>query len=234
MASRRIAGVIVAAVMCVHGLAGAQTAREERVVSGFDQIVWRAVGELRITQGSKEGLVIEAEPRLLPKVIAEVKAGVLDIHFAEGQFSTRQPIRFHVSVKGLKRLVASGSGDIVLEQLDTPSFSLDLTGSGDMQIGKLATSQFVAKLAGSGDVQIGGGHAASQTIDLRGSGTYDAVALSTEDSTVSIGGSGDVKVAASRKLVAQIAGSGSVQYLGSPRVVESIAGSGKVSKLRPN
>ena len=228
---KRVAILAAAAMLALHALAGAQSARQERAVGGFDQIVWRAGGELRITQGPKESLIVEAEPRLLPKLLADVKGGVLELRFAEGSFSTTEPIRFHVTVKTLKSLQANGSGDIVIERLDTPSFGVELVGSGDMRIGQLVTQRLAAKLNGSSSVELGGGRATTQTVELKGSGTYDAAAFSTEESSVSIGGSGDVKVAASRSLVARISGSGEIQYVGDPRVVESVSGSGTVRKI---
>ncbi len=231
MSCKRIAAVAAAVTLAFHATAGAQTAREERSVSGFDQIVWHTSGELKISQGQKEGIVVEAEPRLLPKLITEVRNGVLDIRFAEGSYSTTQPMRFHVSLKALKSLQAKGSGDIVIDRLDTPSLGVDLYGSGDMRIGRLTTQRMAAKLKGSSSVELGGGHAASQSVEVTGSGSYDAAGFATEESTVSIGGSGDVKVSASRSLVARIAGSGEIRYLGNPQVVESVSGSGRIRRV---
>ena len=231
MPYKRIAALAAAAMLAGHGMATAQTAREERPVAGFDQIVLRAGGELLITQGAKERLVVEAEPRLVPRLLSEVKGGVLELRFAEGSFSTTQPIRFHVTVKSLKSLQAKGSGDIVIERLDTPSFGVELAGSGDMRIGQLMTQRLSAKLDGSSSVELGGGHAISQTVEVKGSGSYDATAFATEESSVSIRGSAEVKVAASRSLVARISGSGDIEYVGNPQVVESVSGSGSVRKV---
>lgn len=229
MLYKRIAALAAAAMLT--GAAWAQTAREERAATGFDQIVWRTGGELKITQGQREGIVVEAEPRLLPKLLTEVKGGVLEIRFAEGSYSTTQPMRFEVSLKSLKRLQHSGSGDIVIDRLDTPSFGVELVGSGEMRIGRLETQTLSARLRGSSSVELAGGRATTQTIEVSGSGSYDAAGFTTDESTVSIGGSGEVKVAASRSLVARIAGSGEIQYLGNPQVVESISGSGRIRKI---
>ena len=232
-AMTRLSFLVAAVALSCHAMVAAQTTRQERQVSGFDKIASRASGDVVITQGDKEGLVVEAEPRLLPHILADVKGGVLDLRFAPGSHSSRHPVRFHVTLKVLRRLQADGSGNIVAERLDTPSLDVELNGSGDLRIGKLATPRLDVKLAGSANVEVGGGHATRQTVDISGAGNYAAAALASEEAKVSIGGSGDVTVMASKRLVADISGAGNIGYVGDPQVASSVSGAGTVRKRRP-
>jgi hypothetical protein len=230
--SRRV-GVWLAALVAL-GLSvacGAETAREERKVSGFDQIRLSTVGELHIRQTGTESLVIEAEKRLLPKILADVKGGVLHLRFAEGSFSTRYPIRFHVTVRTLSHLSGEASGNILVDSLESPSFRLDHSGSGDVRVGRLKTPHFSVRASGSSDIAIGAGEVDRATVELAGSGRYDALGLATSETAIFIRGSGDATLSARDRLDARVSGSGDIRYRGSPKVAQRIEGSGTVEPL---
>src|SRR5512142_1150936 len=55
--------------------------QENREVSEFNAVSLNGAGELTITQGEKESLVIEAENNLLPLIKSQVRNGVLVIDF---------------------------------------------------------------------------------------------------------------------------------------------------------
>src|SRR5512134_146274 len=76
----------------------AESAREPRPVSGIDRVVLRTVGDLEITQGAEEALVVEAEPRVLRRITTEVSGRTLTIDI-QGSVSTRQPIRYLLRLK---------------------------------------------------------------------------------------------------------------------------------------
>src|SRR5215510_6773011 len=70
----------------------AELTRETRPVNGIERVVLRSVGELEITQGADEALVVEAEPRLLSRITTTVSQGTLTIDTAGGNFQTQQPL----------------------------------------------------------------------------------------------------------------------------------------------
>ena len=54
---------------------------ETRPVSGFDRLSVRYYGDVVLEQGDTEGLVIEADEELLPRIKSEVREGQLTIGF---------------------------------------------------------------------------------------------------------------------------------------------------------
>ncbi|TMH32771.1 MAG: hypothetical protein E6H58_09595, partial [Betaproteobacteria bacterium] len=79
----------------------ATLASEERLVAGFDSVIFDAAGELSIEQSSREHLRVEAEPAVLAKIITEVRERRLHIRFGPGSVQTQQPIRFRLELKTL-------------------------------------------------------------------------------------------------------------------------------------
>jgi hypothetical protein len=212
------------------GLAfAAPTATEVRELAAFDEVVWNAVGELRVEQSHRERLSIEAEPAVLSKIVAEVKQRRLEIGFKPGSsVRTEHPIRFRLETRQLTALETRGSGSVRIAALSTPRLSLVLGGSGDLELARLSARSLEVRLAGAGNVAVGGGQVDSQRVAIDGSGSYAALSLASRQAEVSIGGSGVVRLAASERLKAGIAGSGALLYRGQPQIAQSITGAGSV------
>jgi hypothetical protein len=163
----RVLGRFAMAAACV-GMAGtacqaaAETARENRPVGGIDSIVLRVPGNARVEQGGRESLVIEADKDVLPKLRTEVRGGVLYIE-ANQSFSTRDPIRFRITVTRLSALASEGGGEVMLGRFELPRLDLKLSGSGTVKkdpatsISQLSMGGgvFYFKQAGYGVAQFG-------------------------------------------------------------------------------
>ena len=236
MTTRRIwltgmAATFVALATARRGQA-ATTAIETRSVSGFDEIVWDAVGELHIEQTQREHLSVEAEPAVLRRIVTEVRRRRLHIGFAPGRVQTREPIRFRLEVKSLTALEARGSGEIRIGRLSTAGLSLRLEGSDSLSLAHLNARTLEARLDGAGDVVIAGGEVLSQRVLLSGAGRYAALGLASRQAEVAIDGSGDARVAASERLIVSIAGSGDVHYRGNPQIAHSVTGAGSLRRAK--
>ena len=205
---------------------------ETRSVSGFHGVELSSSGEVIVTQGDTEGVVIEAEDNLLPIIETKVtEGGVLHLGFKPNQeVHYTKRLVFKVAVKTLDSLVLAGSGKIESKALTTDHFTIDLVGSGDLTVGQLETDALKVNLAGTGDVKLSG-KATHQSVNLAGSGGYLAADLKTGAATVSLAGAGDCELAASETLDVDISGSGDVSYRGKPTVKKRISGSGSVQSL---
>ncbi len=208
----------------------AQTAVETRSVSGFDEVIFAAAGELEIVQAPRERLTIEAEPQVLRKITSEVHGRQLMLGFTSGNVISRAPIRFRLEMPNLRMLDLQSAGTVQIGPLDVERLSLRLSGSGDIRLDLLNAQDFVLRLPGSGSVSVADGRVGSQRIELGGSGTVDTAGLASQTAEASISGSGDVRLAASKHLKASISGSGSVRYAGHPELVASITGAGTIDR----
>lgn len=210
---------------------GSDLVRDTRQVSGFSQVVLRSVADLVITQGEREGLVVEAERRLLPELTGTVQNGVLVLANRGPRFQSQKPVRFLLTVKTISRITDEGSGSIDAGPLRSDALSLVFAGSGGGHFARVDTAQLSVDMPGSAEVAIGGGRAGTQTVRIGGAGQYASPKMASSDAKVVITGSGEVELAVERKLSVAIEGSGMVRYVGNPQVTEDISGAGQVERV---
>jgi hypothetical protein len=208
---------------------------EGRDVSGFDALALLGSGEVIITQGASEGLVIEADDNLLPLITSEVRSGTLELGFDRANWATviqpSQPIRYLVAVRELGALDLAGSGRMEAASLSAEGLRLTISGSGDIVVEQLSASDLNATLSGSGSMQLAG-QAERQVVSLPGSGNYEAGDLESQSAEVTLAGSGNVTVWVREALDVRLSGSGTVNYFGTPTVGQrDISGSGDINPM---
>jgi len=212
-----------------------RVATESRAVGDFDAIAAAGPIDISIRQGAQEGISVTADDNLLPLIETVVEAGAggrtLAIRFRRGErISSHKTIKVTVDVIRLTSLATSGSGDVTVESLKTPSLKLSLSGSSDARLRSLETGAFEIRISGSGDV-FAAGTAKSVKLGIAGSGDADLAGLTADEVSVRIAGSGDASVTANKALDVSIAGSGDVTYGGAVGAVKaSLAGSGSVNR----
>lgn len=208
-----VVGLALAVAACDDGGTGVRgsgtVVSEERDVSEFDRIALEGGGELSITVGDGESLLLSAEDNLLPLLTTEVRDGRLELSSSESISPTR-PIVYTIEARELAGVSVTGSGDVVATGIECATFGLDVTGSGDVDLDGRCDRLEVA-IAGSGDL--------------------DGAELEVAEASISITGSGDVVVNATDELMVRISGSGDVRYLGDPATDVDISGAGDVDRL---
>lgn len=235
--SRRAWLAVSAAV--VLGLGGratrvraAATAVERREAPGVHSVVWRAIGELVVSQGEREQLTVEAEPAVLAQVVTTLQRGRLDIGFAPGaRVHSREPIRFRLALRTLAALHANGAGTVRLGPLAVPALAIRLDGSDSVTLARLQAQSLDARLDGSGGLTVADGAVERQLVLIGGACNVDHAGLASRFADVAIDGSGEVRVAVRERLVVRIAGSGNVHVRGNPQVTQTITGAGAVHRL---
>jgi predicted small secreted protein len=200
-----------------------------RNVSGFTTVTFAGLGELSITQGTTEGLSIEAEDNIMPRILTEVKNGALTISFDrenwQDMVNPTKTIKYTLKVKNLNGLDLSGVGNVTLPKLQVDKLTIKVSGAGGITIGQISASAITCTLSGAGNVDLTG-KATSQTITLNGFGNYNGGSLDSSSATVVLTGAGNATVWARETLNVKISGAGSVSYYGSPKVTKDITGVG--------
>jgi hypothetical protein len=208
--------------------------QEARAVDGFDSVALRGSGELSITQGASEALVVEAEDNLLPHIVTEVDGSTLEIGFdrATWQSSLRptKPIRYQLTVRQLEAVELGGAGNVLASSLRVGDLRLDLAGSGSVTIEHLEAGRLDVILSGTGSIAVAG-EVADQAITLSGAGEYVAGDLESRSAEVDLPGSGDVTVWATESLDIDLSGTGTVSYWGDPDVQRRLSGSGDINPM---
>jgi hypothetical protein len=202
---------------------------ETRPVSDFSRVDLVGSGQVIVTQGDQESLVVEADDNLLSHLRTEVRGGTLYLGLHTNEIGDilqpTQPIKYYVSLKTVEALVLSGSGDIQAANVEAEQLDLNLTGSGNINIDTLTAKTVRSTITGSGNCRVGSGTTQMETVGIGGSGNYVADKLQSTASTVTITGSGEADVWAQNTLEAGITGSGTVRYYGTPQVTRRVTGS---------
>lgn len=206
-------------------------ATETRSPGSFDGIALSGNFKLRVRQASTNAVELKADRNLLPYIETELNGSTLEVRAKKGyQLSSERPILLVVDMVVLKKIAIGGSGDVLVEAMNTPQLDVSIGGSGDVSFAQLYSEQATLSVAGSGNVEAKG-RVNSLRVSVAGSGNVKTTELIADEVRVSIAGSGDARVQATKQLKVSIAGSGDVRYVGSPEVSSSVAGSGSVRKL---
>ena len=222
-------GLLPASMLAADVTGSGHVTSETRQVSGFHGVNLTGSGEVIVTQGDTEGLVIDAEDNILPLIESTVTDGSLRLGFKDhvGNVHAYKTVVYHLSVKTLDHLAIEGSGTIHAATLTAGRAKLSLPGSGVITVDEFKADTVETEIEGSGKVKLVG-EAHRETVSIDGSGSYAAKGFKTGDAEVTINGSGEAKVQVGGALAVAINGSGSVEYSGHAAVTKSINGSGHV------
>lgn len=184
---------------------------ETRNVDTFNRIKMVGSFDVFITIGKEQSVEIRFDDNLLDYIETEVqgKTLVLDSHKS---YSSKRNCKIEITVPKLESVKLSGSGDIVINDLDNDFFEYELSGSGD--------------LSAEGKVK-------DLELYLSGSGDIDTRNLVADDVYVKLSGSGDIKVYAKNSFDGKVSGSGDILYYGNPKKIDTkISGSGSIKRKK--
>lgn len=255
----------------VHG--SGRLVRESREVDAFTSVTFGTTGDLDIEYANSESLLIEAEDKLLDQIETHVVDGELVIrHRGNVAPTPTKPMRFHLKVRELDRIAFSGSGLVSMSHLKTDRFEIRHSGSGRVLLGDLQVHSLAVHCSGSGDVRcdrvraqrsrlivtgagdthiryleglstdvrltgsgkvvLSEGSVVEQEILVSGSGELRAEGLHSAQTEVMVSGCGKAVVHAETLLDVIITGSGDIHFRGHPQQVRSsISGSGELRRL---
>ena len=202
--------------------------KETLDVSTFTGVSLGISGDLYLTQGSPQKVVIQAENNL-DEIETEVRNGVLRIK-TDNWNSRIKGVKIWITMPEVEALIISGSGDIFAETpINADELELSVSGSGSINLPELNGDEIEAAISGSGDLKLAGS-ADEMELRISGSGSMFAEGLKVNECGIKISGSGSCKIDVTGELDASISGSGKVTYYGNPQIDARISGSGKVRK----
>ncbi len=226
---------IFLAVAAMLGAFRPVTPAELATLGDFDRIELAAGGSVRITQGERSVIVIEAPERERRKLNVLVRDKTLRIEPRWPWPGLLAPagdaIRYDVTVRNLRALTLTGAGEVVADGLDVAALELSLTGEmGSVAFDNLSTRQLAVMLA-DGATAMMAGAAADQAVSIAGEGDYEAGRLESETARVQLSGDGAAVLRVSDALDVEILGIGRVGYYGDPIVTQRIEGEGELEWL---
>lgn len=205
--------------------------KETRNVENFNQVALSLPGNLYLTQGSKNEVIIEADEDVLAKIETEVNGTTLNIGFEKWyNYRGTGKINVYITVKEINKLILAGSGDIIAKSaINTERIGFVISGSGTIIVDDLKANQVKAVISGSGDIKIDGKNNSSELdATVTGSGDFDSNSIEYKNADLTITGSGTIRAIVIDELDANITGSGRIYYKGKPLIDADITGSGKI------
>ncbi|MCA6078788.1 head GIN domain-containing protein [Fulvivirga sedimenti] len=195
-------------------------------LSSFNSFTLMGSGNVYITQGPEQKVVIEAASNVIDLMNRDVRGGHWDIYNRECIRNIRE-LNIYITIPDIQFIGLSGSGRITSQNtLITQDLEIVLSGSGDINAAVQA-DDINNSISGSGNIELFG-ETDHSSLKISGSGSYRSFGMESRTSNVNITGSGNAQVHAVEALDVRISGSGSVYYEGNPQLTISITGSGKV------
>ena len=223
--------IVLTLVFLAFAVAIHAQVKEERTVDKFTSIWMSIPGDLYLSQGSPQKVVLEADKDILQKIETEVENGKLKIKFSVYNVRTTSKIKVWVTMPEVDGLFLSGSGSLNAETaIKSDEMEISVSGSGKIHIKELTCDEVDAAISGSGNINLGGS-ADEMQMSISGSGSCAAEGFSVQEASIHISGSGSCKINAVKDMEAAISGSGTVYYAGNPTIDASVSGSGKVRKI---
>ena len=184
---------------------------EEREVGSFKRIESTGAADIYVTVGEKLSVKVTFDDNLIDLIETEVRGKTLKIGSREN-YRSRHTCKIEITVPELERVHLRGSGDVLVERLDTEYFEFKLSGSGSL-VAEGNTDELELHLSGSGDID-----------------TRDLIA---QEAYVSLSGSGEIKVHAEESFDGSLSGSGDIDIYGNPSdFSKSVSGSGSIRKRK--
>ncbi len=187
-------------------------------------------GDVVLTQGATQQVIIEGQQNIIDNIKREVQNGNWNIEF-DHNVKDAEPVKVTITVPNLDEIGLCGSGAITSTNrfMDLHKLEINISGSGNIHFDYEGKSTEL-NLSGSGKAELAG-ESSELEINISGSGGVKAKELLTSDCDVSISGSGNASVYVNGDLEAQVSGSGEITYTGNANVDAIISGSGKVNKM---
>lgn len=169
---------------------------EQRSVGAFRAIELSGPYDVAIDAQGRSGLTLSGEREQLDKIETFVRGDTLVVRPTErtgfhfGFTARRQTVTIQIGTHTLERLQMTGSGDVVLEQVNGERIALAVTGPGDLRASG-AIKALELRVSGSGNADLE--RVRAGTVDLTMSGPGD-VRLAHIDGRLQarLSGSGDL------------------------------------------
>ena len=228
---------------------------EVREVGHFRAVASSLPANVYYVQADKQEVRVESTEEFASKVLTTVEDGILTLKLEPGRYPklilrvvvsspdieklsvSGSGNLFHEGVlhaSGSLALKVSGSGDMVMGEIDSRDFTVQCSGSGSIRAGKLACDDFDGKVSGSGNVRMGSISCDDFETGVSGSGDFFVDKLtSTGGASVRVSGSGNVRlseVTVNGNMDLKTGGSGDITVYGSCHdVTASTSGSGNIT-----
>lgn len=204
---------VVFATGCIHGhyaeISGSgKRELQKRNVAPFTSISTEGAFTIEVTCQKDVSLEVEGDDNVLEFVTSDVSGNILRLKNSKN-YSTKEPVKFKISVPNLEGLSVNGAGHIEIKNLNNDKFEIDTNGAPTI-VASGNTKVIDVGANGAGKIDVSKLHASRGVVDSRGVSRIDLDVTDQLDATVS--------------------GPSTVTYKGDPVVNKTIHGPGKIER----
>jgi len=204
---------VVFATGCIHGhfaeISGSgKRELQKHNVAPFTSISTDGAFTIEVTCQKDVSLEVEGDDNVLEFVTSDVSGNILRIKNSKN-YSTKEPVKFKISVPNLEGLSVNGAGHIEIKNLNNDKFEIDTNGAPTI-VASGNTKVIDVGANGAGKIDVSKLHASRGVVDSRGVSRIDLDVTDQLDATVS--------------------GPSTVTYKGDPVVNKTIHGPGKIER----
>ncbi|MES2129727.1 MAG: head GIN domain-containing protein [Pseudomonadota bacterium] len=190
-----------------------QSITEQRPVSAASVLDVSGPVAVEVRVGQAAAVEVQADSNLLPLIHTESNGGTLRI-WVDGNVSSHNEMRVKYTVPQLSQVLASGSGQLRVTDLNGGALTIISSGSRRTDLAG-RVGRLDVQVSGSGGINASGLQASAANVSLNGSGRMSLGQVNGEAMTINIRGSGDLQASGTvQTLNANVYGSGGANLLG--------------------
>jgi len=201
---------------------------ERRRLDDFNAVFFNDVGNLHISQGNEQDVIIKSQKVVIDELEFRVIDQELRISLNRCFNGDTYELDIFITVPDIEKIEMAGTGSVLTETpVDVDNLEIVLSGvtsDFDMQIDADSLTTF---LTGTGNIEYMG-NTGKHRVLLSGAGDIEAYNLTSDECFVTLNGTGDTRLYVNDLLDARINGVGNVYYKGSPAIVSTGDGVGNV------
>lgn len=225
----RVPLALTAAALAAFAATTAPAAMRDWPARDFTQVDLRAAADVSIHQGSGFSVHADGDPRLVDRLTADVRQGVLVLGWAPGPsvHNNGRSLAVTITMPRTTSVAIGGAGSIALDHGSGPAFGANVGGAGSITIASVGAERTVLAMAGAGKIVIAG---STGRLDADGSGvgSIDASALQAKGGRVSLSGTGRIHARIDGPVDVSLSGVGHVAIDGHPQCTVHKSGIGSI------
>ncbi len=204
----------------------------DKDLSGFDGVVFTAVGDVVLTEGKDFGFSLQGPENVVEALNTEIVGSDLLIssNACFNGFTGNNQLIVNITAPSFRKLEMSGTGNMRSANTLTGNYlEISFLGVGTMEA-DLEADSIHTETAGSGKVRLTGVTGVHDLLQA-GEVAVDAAGLETDTTRIVQRSSEDTRIFVNSYLHATLEAKGDVYYKGSPAIQSELSGTGQLIPL---
>ncbi len=206
----------------IHG--NGKVVKQERSVSGFDEIIVSTGIEVVLTQDNFEKVVVEADENIQKIIKTEVNGSKLKIYLDEG-INYAKKMKVYVTLKQLKAIETSSGSEVKTESKITSERLKIHASSGSEITMELSCNEVIADTSSGSEMTLSG-TAVSLRADTSSGSNLHASKLEAEKGDASASSGSDLDLNVTKEVKAHASSGSSIKVHGNPAIRDTNSSSG--------